>query len=156
MGYVDVAYDLITQTTYPSWGYMVENGATTMWERWEKVTDSHSALAGMASLSHPMNGAFAVSFYRYLAGIVPDEACNGYRRFTVKPHVPKKLKGIAASLETMQGIIRVSWEQKEDGLALRVTVPYNSKATIWIPVKGQTEYQMFEAEAGSYEWKGIQ
>lgn len=151
MGYTDVAYDLMTQTTYPSWGYMAYNGATTMWERWEQVTDNHSMLSDMASCNHPMNGAFAVSFYKYLAGIVPDENGIGYRRFTIKPCIPQKLKSVFASVETMQGVIQVSWKQEGKMFTMKVTVPYNSSAVIYVPVEGQ---EAFAAEAGTYEFKG--
>ena len=136
-GYKDLAYDLITQTTYPSWGYMVENGATTMWERWEKITDWSSHLSEMASYNHPMNGAFAVSFYKYLAGINPCEDHPGFEEFTVKPYIPKKLQEVHASLETMRGLIRVDWKQEENCLTLEVTVPYNTRARIYVPVWGE-------------------
>ena len=65
-GHVDAAFRLITQTTYPSWGYMIEQGATTIWERWEYETGY-----GMNSHNHPMYGSISAWFYRYLSGITP-------------------------------------------------------------------------------------
>lgn len=70
-GREDLAFELLTQTTYPSWGYMIENGATTVWERWEQIVEE-GPQSIMASYNHPMYGAVGVCFYKHLAGIAPD------------------------------------------------------------------------------------
>ena len=90
-GEEDLAYELLTQTEYPSWGYMIENGATTIWERWEKV-DAPGPLAGMASHNHPMNGAVGVCFHKYLGGVRADESHPGFEHVVIKPVITKQLR----------------------------------------------------------------
>ncbi len=133
-GLEDLAYELLTQTTYPSWGYMVENGATTMWERWEHVFEE-SVLSNMASHSHPMNGAFGVSFYKYLAGIKIDENNPGWKNILIKPVVPKKLKAAEASVDTLRGRVFCGWQVQEDNrFEMTVQVPFNCTAEVTIPI----------------------
>ncbi len=134
-GYTDLAYDLMTQTSYPSWGYMVAMGATTMWERWEKVTDSESVLAGMASYNHPMNGAFAVCFHKYLAGIQCDVSRPGFKNVIIKPYFPKKLDRVRASIDTMRGTIASGWERLQDAITMDVKIPFNCSGKVYIPMK---------------------
>ena len=82
-GYEELAYDLLTQTTYPSWGFEIGKGATTIWERWEEVVDEDSFLSQMASYNHPMYGAVGVCFYKYLAGIDSCEDGPGFGTATI-------------------------------------------------------------------------
>ncbi|MDO4336846.1 MAG: family 78 glycoside hydrolase catalytic domain [Eubacteriales bacterium] len=122
-GYVDLAYALVTQTTYPSWGYMVEKGATTTWERWEFVESG--PLLGMASHDHPMYSTVSAWFYRYLLGIQVEEA--GFRTFRVHPYFPKKLPWVKGELNTVKGKIEVAWEKSEQEAVVSVTVPFHTQ-----------------------------
>lgn len=129
-GYEDLAYDLAAQTTYPSWGYMAEMGATTIWERWEYVDSG--PLLGMASHDHPMYATISAWFYRYLLGLQVLEP--GFAAFFVKPYIPKKLKEAEGSLETVKGRIEVKWKQKETGeLTLQIQVPFHTRCRISVP-----------------------
>ena len=107
-GEIDLAYALVTQTTYPSWGYMLACGATTVWERWEYVDSGE--LVGMASHEQPMYAAVSGWFYRCLAGLRPD-ACP-FSRFTLQPYFPRELPEIRCTLHTVKGEIRVEWTQR--------------------------------------------
>ena len=131
-GYEDVAYKLLTQTSYPSWGYEIGKGATTIWERWEEVVDYDDPLSMMASYNHPMYGAVGVSFYRYLAGIRTDGSA-GFEKFLVKPVLPTEMHHAQASVETMRGTISSSWTNKDGKLSMEIKVPFNCRATICIP-----------------------
>ena len=82
-GRSDLAYRLVTQTTYPGWGYMIKEGATTLWERWE-----YMAGGGMNSHNHIMFGSVDAWFYRVLAGINVDPSVFGFRRIMIKPYIP--------------------------------------------------------------------
>lgn len=135
-GYEDVAYELLTQTTYPSWGYMIENGATTIWERWEKVTEP-GTLSKMASYNHPMNGAVGVCFYKYLAGIRADESEPGFRNVKICPILPAKLEMAHAKIDTIRGRVESRWEKKERELCLEVSIPFNCTGEIFVPVEGE-------------------
>ena len=127
-GEVDCAYRLATQTTYPSWGFMLENGATTLWERWEYATGD-----AMNSHNHPMMGSVDTWFYKYLLGIAADSEHPGFDRFTLHPYLPEELQSAEGSLQTVKGVIRSAWKKQKNVLEWNVTVPANSMATLWIP-----------------------
>lgn len=134
-GEENLAYNLLNQREYPSWGYMIENGATTVWERWEKA-ETGSPIMGMASRNHPMNGAVGVCFHKYIGGIQPDERQPGFKNVIIKPIIPTELNHVDCSLETIRGLIRSSWKKKKEGLSLKVEIPFNCTADIYIPVNG--------------------
>lgn len=131
-GKEDVAWTLLTNRDYPSWGYMLENGATTLWERWEKV-EKGSYQAAMASMCHPMNGGAVVTLYRYLAGIMPDEKNPGWKNIIFKPHVPEKAVRIKAGVKTVRGNVTSSWEKNDGKLIFRICVPSGCTGTVWLP-----------------------
>lgn len=129
-GYIDLAYEIVTQTTYPSWGYMVKNGATTTWERWEYVDSG--PLLDMASHDHPMNATVSAWFYRYLLGIQPTKP--GFKEFKIQPYIPEKLEGVKGSLDTMKGTIETSWKKEDaETLGVTITVPFNTKCKMVSP-----------------------
>lgn len=130
-GYADLAFKLVTQTTYPSWGYMVKEGATTLWERWEYLTD-----IGMNSQNHIMLGSVDAWFYRYLAGIQIDPAAPGWQNIIIKPHILDNLSFVSASVQTVRGMVVSNWRKTHDGLQLLVTIPVNSQATVKLPKSG--------------------
>jgi alpha-L-rhamnosidase len=131
-GHIDLAFELATQTTYPSWGYMLANGATTTWERWEYVDSG--PLLGMASHDHPMYSTISGWFYSYLLGIRPLEP--GFNSFTFKPYIPKALPGVDGSVKTVKGDIKAGWKQEKDGIKMNITVPFNSSCRVVLPLKG--------------------
>lgn len=104
--YEDLAYDVATQTSYPSWGYMIKEGATTLWERWEYLTGT-----AMNSHNHIMLGSIDTWFYEYLAGIRPDEA--GFKKIIIKPCFPTRLKGVIAHTITPRGPVSISWIRED-------------------------------------------
>jgi alpha-L-rhamnosidase len=127
-GYADLAFQLVTQTTYPGWGYMVKEGATTLWERWEYLTET-----GMNSQNHIMLGSVDAWFYRYLAGIQIDPAAPGWKSFRIRPHVLGDLQFVSASVQTVRGLVASRWNKGHHSLEFHVTVPVNSQATVNIP-----------------------
>jgi len=131
-GQIDLAFELATQTTYPSWGYMLANGATTTWERWEFVESG--PLLGMASHDHPMYSAISGWFYSYLLGIRPLEPAFSYFQF--KPYIPNALEGAEGTIKTIRGDIRASWKQTPQEVDLFITVPFNSTCRIVLPHSG--------------------
>ncbi len=127
-GYAEDAYRMVTETEYPSWGYMIRNGATTVWERWE-----NSVGGGMNSHNHPMYASVGAWLYRRLAGIQADPSSAGFAHFYIRPIFPQKLLFVDASLETLSGRIRSHWKKEDGQLLLRVSVPFGSEATLSIP-----------------------
>jgi alpha-L-rhamnosidase len=131
-GYTDVAYDLLLQETYPSWLYPVKMGATTIWERWDgQKTDSTFQDAGMNSFNHYAYGAIGDWMYRVSAGIEANKP--GYKDIFIRPHLTQRLDYSKATLESPYGTIASGWERKDGKIIVRVKVPVNTKATIWLP-----------------------
>jgi alpha-L-rhamnosidase len=128
LGREDLAYDLAMQTTYPSWGYMIANGATTLWELWQNKS-GHA----MNSHNHHMMGSVDAWFYEALAGINQDPDNPGYHHFRIEPQVVPSLNWASATVGTMRGDIQSSWTQSPSGLTLEVEVPVNSSASVSIP-----------------------
>lgn len=132
-GQEDLAYEILSSTEYPGWGYMVANGATTIWERWECVTED-GVQAQMASYNHPMNGAMGVSFSKHIAGIMVDEETPGFEHFIIKPVVPLKLESASFSYESVRGRISSRWHQMEKQITLKVEIPANTCADVYVPI----------------------
>ncbi|HEW91735.1 MAG TPA: alpha-L-rhamnosidase, partial [Thermotogaceae bacterium] len=129
-GRFDLAYKVATQRTYPGWGYMISEGATTLWERWEKLEGG-----GMNSHNHIMLGSIDAWFYRYIAGLSILEP--GWKKFRVKPYFVDELKYARAELATLTGNIIVSWEKFDEKFELIVSVPVNTKALVFVPLMNE-------------------
>lgn len=131
MGRSDLAYKLATNITYPSWGYMLENGATTIWELW----NGNTAHPRMNSQNHVMMlGDLLVWYYEHLAGIKSQE--NGFQTIMMKPELINGLDHVDASYKSLYGAISSSWKRKKDTFEWRIAVPVNAKARVYIPAKG--------------------
>ncbi len=124
-GYADVAYELAVQTSYPSWGYMIENGATSMWEHWSLDARSYG---------HYFLGTVDDWFYQHVAGIQAS-ADTGYRDITIAPAVTEHLDWARAATRTPYGTVASEWRRTGAGLSLTVTVPVGSIATVRIPAR---------------------
>ena len=129
-GYAEVAYKIAAQTTYPGWGYMLANGATTLWERWEYATGD-----AMNSHNHPMMGSVDSWFYKYVLGIKPDINYPAFQKFTIRPVIFNELDFAEGELITVKGVIKSAWRKSNGILSLNVTIPANTTARICIPAK---------------------
>jgi alpha-L-rhamnosidase len=127
-GHSDLAYDLAVQDTYPSWGYMVRRGATTLWELWQEKTGP-----AMNSHNHAMFGSVGAWFYQALAGINLGENGAGYRHLRIAPQVVEDLRGVSGSVETVRGRVSSTWAHSNGEFTLDVTIPVSSDAKIVIP-----------------------
>jgi alpha-L-rhamnosidase len=133
-GYTDAVVKILTNPEYPGWGYMIANGATTVWERWEKEMQNV-----MHSFDHPMFGSYDAWLYHYLGGISVDEDACGADKITVKPYIPTDIDFVECSFETLRGKIVSNWVKQNDGSVLyRVEVPPMTTATIIIGDKTHT------------------
>jgi alpha-L-rhamnosidase len=123
-GHSDVAYRLLLSTDYPSWGYLIEHGATTMWERWngDQMRDDPS----MNSYNHYAYGAVADWIYRYAAGIdtVPSEP--GFHVIRLHPNFDKRLGSLDFSYESSYGTIRSAWTVSGNRASWNLTIPPNT------------------------------
>jgi alpha-L-rhamnosidase len=127
-GHADIAVSLLLQTGYPSWGYMVEKGATTMWERWNADIDDGND----RSQNHYAFGAIAGFMYRRLAGISP--VAPGFRRIDVHPIFDQRINWIRGSYESCLGRISTEVSGDKYGLSrLIVEIPPNAVAQVHLP-----------------------
>ncbi len=133
-GYLDVAYDLLNQDTYPSWLYPVKQGATTIWERWDGIKpDGDFQDAGMNSFNHYAYGAIGEWLYQVVAGLEVDPEAPGYKHSLIQPQPGGGLTSVRATLNSMYGQVVSAWELAEERFKLAVTVPANTRATVRLP-----------------------
>lgn len=135
-GYSNMAYDLLQQSTYPSWLYPVEQGATTIWERLNSYTNS-AGFGGnnrMNSFNHYSFGAVGAWMYNYSLGIERDEAFPGFKHFILQPQpdLSGKMTWAKGYYNSMYGRIESGWEIKEKSCYYHFSVPANTSATLYL------------------------
>ncbi len=170
-GYDALAHRLLLNRDFPSWGYMVEKGATTIWELWNSDTEG----PGMNSRNHFAYGSVGEWMFRYLAGIDTAEDGPGYAHALVRPHPAPGAGGLSearASYDSVRGRIETAWRLSDGGLEVDAVIPPASRATVSLPADspeavseggrplaeaaGVTDVRyeggrvVFEAAAGSY------
>ena len=169
-GYPEIAYKVATQETYPSWGFMLANGATTLWERWEYETSG-----AMNSHNHPMMGSVGSWFYKYVLGILPDINGPGFDKFIIHPYIMNDLNFAEGEFSSVKGMIKSAWKKENGSIYLNVTIPGNSTATVYVPTKNiksttegnrrinlakeikflrtQDNYAVYQLGSGTYHFK---
>jgi alpha-L-rhamnosidase len=131
-GRADLAYTITTNRDYPSWGYMVENDATTIWELW----NGNTANPGMNSHNHVMLlGDLIVWYYEYLAGIKNAAGSTGFKKITMKPYPVDGLEYVTASYQSVHGQIKSAWHTHDAHFHWEISIPANTSATVYIPAK---------------------
>ncbi len=144
-GRTDIAYNLLLQRKNPSWLYSVDQGATTIWERWDSYTKEKGFnTVTMNSFNHYSYGAVAEWMYGTMAGIDADESCPGFKHIVLRPEpdtritLPEgqeRISWVDASFSSSYGIIKSAWKRQDDGsVTYKVTVPTNTTATLYLPL----------------------
>jgi len=129
-GRADLAYRLATNQTYPSWGYMIDNGATTVWELW----NGNTADPAMNSGNHVMLvGDLGIWLYEYLAGIKSCCLQPAFKHIVMRPYPVGDLQHVDAEYRSVRGTVRSHWRIVDDAFVWEVTVPAGSKATLYLP-----------------------
>ena len=125
---------LISLRDVPSWGYMVDQGATTIWERWDGFVPGRGFRGYMMnSFSHWGFGSVGEWVWRELAGINPDEEQPGYKHFFLRPQPCAGLQWVKASYNSIRGPIVSEWELASGRFRLRIEIPANTTATVCVP-----------------------
>jgi len=122
-GLHDLAFEAMNKKTFPSYGWWIEQGATTSWEQWN----------GEGSRNHPMFGGGIVWFYRVLAGVNIDPQQPGYRHIIFKPQPAGDVTFVSYSNETPYGTAAINWKKSSDTFKLDINVPVGSTATVYVP-----------------------
>ncbi|MDR1010232.1 MAG: glycoside hydrolase family 78 protein [Opitutaceae bacterium] len=128
-GREDLVWAAVTKRGFPSYESMLAGGRTTLAEHWD----------GSGSGNHVMFGSIDAWFYKKLAGLEVDPSKPGYERIIVRPHIPANLDHAGASIQTVRGRAAVAWEKTGGNLRLRVEVPANSEALVWMPANAREE-----------------
>ncbi|WP_242696488.1 glycoside hydrolase family 78 protein [Longitalea luteola] len=130
-GYADIAWQLAARETYPSWGWWIVNGATTLYENW------NIKAANDISMNHIMFGEVGAWLYKALGGIKPDAEQPGFKNILLQPHFVNGLNECKSSHRSPYGTIESSWKRTGKRIEYQVVVPPNSTATmqLTIPVK---------------------
>ena len=124
----DLALRMATDTTYPSWGYMVKNGATTIWELWNGDTGDPAMNSG----NHVMLlGDLIIWYYEYLGGIRP--LAPGYSKIMLKPYPIKGLDYVNCSYQSVSGLIKSKWKRNGNRFEWEILIPANTTAEVWLP-----------------------
>lgn len=129
-GNVDLAYKIATNRSYPSWGYMIENGATTIWELW----NGNTADPAMNSGNHVMLlGDLIIWYYEDLAGIKNHPESMAFKKLLMEPKFPEGLTHVDASYKSVQGEIISKWSKENGQFTLNITIPGNTSAIVKLP-----------------------
>jgi alpha-L-rhamnosidase len=127
-GNPNAVFDIVNSTAYPGWGFMIDQGATTIWETWKESDNTYSNC-------HPMFGTVSEWYYRWLGGIRPDPAHPGFKEFYITPTTPKGLESVKCTYNSPYGAIISNWKKiKSEGYTYEISVPNGTRANITLPV----------------------
>jgi len=125
-GLSGMAYEIVNKQSFPSWGYMLEHGATTLWEHWEFSDNTYSH-------NHPMFGSVSQWFYNWLGGIQAAPEAVGFDKIVIRPQVMDDLQWVECSYNSIRGKIKSSWHKKEGNIFFKIQIPVNAEATVHLP-----------------------
>jgi alpha-L-rhamnosidase len=142
IGRTDVAYRLLTQDTYPSWGYEIKNGATTIWERWDGIRPDNNIPwspgtryqdPGMNSFNHYAFGCVGEWLFSAVAGIDTDPQHPGFQHAILRPRPGNGLTWVRATYRSIRGPFASAWKREGGRLTWDVSIPANTTATVYVP-----------------------
>ena len=147
-GMSDIAYELLFQRRNPSWLYSIDNGATTIWERWNSYMIEHGmGPKGMNSFNHYAYGCVCEWIWETVAGIASDPSEPGFKHIIMKPIPDKRLGNLEAEYKSASGVIKSAWRYEGDKWIWEFTVPEGARATVTLPGADTAE----EYSAGTYK-----
>ena len=139
-GHDEEAYRLLNLRTFPSWGFMIENGATTIWERWDGYVKGRGFQnPGMNSFNHWAIGAVGEWMWRNIIGIHPDEEHPGFEQFVLRPVPGGGLTWAKGRYDSIRGPIASEWEIRGGQFSWKIIVPANTQAIIYVPTKSAND-----------------
>jgi alpha-L-rhamnosidase len=121
-----LAMEIVRQPDFPGWGYMLANGATTLWEHWALNDNTFSH-------NHPMFGSVSQWFYNWLGGIQPGENAEGFDQIIIRPETSGSLSWVNCSYNSVKGKIVSNWKKKDGNLVMEVEIPANTSALVCFP-----------------------
>jgi alpha-L-rhamnosidase len=174
MGRSDLAYRILQNTTYPSWGYSIDQGATTIWERWNSYSkDKGFGEVSMNSFNHYSLGAVGEWMFRSILGIETDGA--GFKKILMKPELGEGITWAKGHYDSIRGRIGSDWKIENSAFDWKIAIPPNTTATVFVPAKDassvtesgqpaaeakgvkflrmENDRAVFEVASGSYEFQ---
>ncbi|RLD80055.1 MAG: hypothetical protein DRJ10_07935, partial [Bacteroidetes bacterium] len=127
-GYAETAAQMVSKKSFPGWGHMLENGATSLWEHWEYSDNTYSH-------NHPMFGSVSEWFYKWVAGIQADPSAIGFDKIIIRPQFISNVDWAKATYNSVYGKIVSDWKRNGNTFSLNVTIPANTTALVYIPTK---------------------
>ncbi|MBD3184285.1 Bacterial alpha-L-rhamnosidase [Candidatus Poribacteria bacterium] len=137
-GYEDVVLDMLKKETYPGYGYMIANGATTMWETW----------SGSGSHCHHMFGTVSGWFFKTLAGIQP--GVPGFEKIIIRPVMLNGINWVKAHIKIPYGKVAVDWKKENGKFSMKVSIPGNTTAKVFVPQFDGSDVVVYEVGSGDY------
>ena len=125
-GHAQAVFDLVKQETYPGWGHMLANGATTLWEHWASSDDTYSH-------NHPMFGSISEWLFRWLGGIQPNPEAVGFDRLAIRPQLVDGVDWVRSTYRSIRGPVEVNWSRAGGEVEWEITIPVNVTATLFVP-----------------------
>ncbi len=125
-GQIETASKMVSQKSFPGWGYMIANGASTLWEHWEYSDNTYSH-------NHPMFGSVSEWFYKWVAGIQSDPLAVGFDKIVIRPQIISNVHWSKAHYISVNGKIQSEWERENNSFKLNITIPVNCSAKIYLP-----------------------
>lgn len=145
----DIVLKVLRNREYPSWGYMVDNGATTVWERWEKEISETEE--NMHSYCHPMFGGYDYWFVNHFAGIGFHFNKAGEQSFSIRPQVILDIPSMHCEFNTLNGKLKVGYVIENDNVIYKIVVPSNTRANV--ELKNADKKETFLLQSGEYQFK---
>ncbi len=139
-------FNIVNSKEFPGWGFMIDHGATTLWETWKESDNVYSNC-------HPMFGSVTEWFYRYLGGIQPDPENPGFRKFRISPFLPSGLDYVSCNYESPFGAISSNWKRSKDGVRHEITVPKGTSALFAVATGGRRSFSIENTGDGKVERK---
>ena len=147
-GMVDIAYELLFQRKNPSWLYSIDNGATTIWERWDSYTiEKGVGKGGMNSFNHYAYGCVCEWIWETAAGISSDISAPGFKHIVMKPVPDKRLGFVKAEYNSAAGLIKSAWRYEGEKWIWEFSIPEGSTASVTLP--GESEATLYKS--GTYK-----
>ncbi|QGY43492.1 Bacterial alpha-L-rhamnosidase [Maribellus comscasis] len=144
-------FEIVNSKKYPGWGFMIDKGATTIWETWKESDNTYSNC-------HPMFGTVSEWFYRWLGGIEPDEDFPGFKKFKLHPSVSENLNSVKCNYQSPFGEIVSNWKKETDKTIYNFRIPNGTTAFVNLATSGKnvTIQKEEDSDFSSAEVKGLQ
>jgi alpha-L-rhamnosidase len=140
-GMAEIAGKIVTRREFPGWGFMLDNGATTLWETWKASDNTYSQ-------NHPMFGSVEEWFMKHILGIAPAADAVGFDRITIHPQAVAGLTWARGTYRSVKGPVRVEWNIVAGRMKLALDLPPGIRAKVWLA----NEQKWTEVAAGRHDW----